>query len=114
MGSQRNVVLYLDTELVRKTRELGFNLSRTFENQLKQLINQLQNFNQLNNGENSVIIGSPGEIRTPVCGSKARYSRETCSPGQSLLVHYTRRSFLLHRAKQFPGYTNSLKAFSQY
>ena len=41
MGNKRNVVLYLDDELVEKSRTLGFNLSRTFENHLKQLIMQL-------------------------------------------------------------------------
>ena len=41
MPNKRNVVLYLDDELVEKSRELGFNLSRTFENHLKQLIMQL-------------------------------------------------------------------------
>ena len=35
MSEKRNVVLYLDAELVKKTKELGFNLSRTFENHLK-------------------------------------------------------------------------------
>ena len=73
MGKKRNVVLYLDTELVRKTRELGFNLSRTFENHLKTLINRFQNVNAVNNCENHVV-GSPGEIRTPVGGSRARYA----------------------------------------
>jgi hypothetical protein len=34
-----NVVLYLDKELVEKSKELGFNLSKTFENRLKHLIN---------------------------------------------------------------------------
>ena len=43
MTTKRNVVLYLDKELVEKSRGLGFNLSRTFENQLKQLISQLSN-----------------------------------------------------------------------
>jgi hypothetical protein len=37
---KRNVVLYLDAELVKKTKEPGFNLSETFENHLKHLINQ--------------------------------------------------------------------------
>ena len=41
MITKRNVVLYLDTELVRKSRELGFNLSETFENHLKQLVNHV-------------------------------------------------------------------------
>ena len=38
MTKRRNTVLYLDAELVSKTRELGFNLSKTFENYLNQLI----------------------------------------------------------------------------
>jgi len=36
---KKNVVLYLDAELIKKTRELGFNLSKAFETHLKQLIN---------------------------------------------------------------------------
>ena len=39
MTQKRNLVLYLDSELVEKSRELGFNLSKTFENHLKQLVN---------------------------------------------------------------------------
>ena len=74
MGKKKNVVLYLDAELVRKTRELGFNLSKTCENHLKQLITQFSSVNQLNNCENSVIVGSPGEIRTLVSGSRARHA----------------------------------------
>jgi hypothetical protein len=38
LTTKGNVVLYLDKELVEKTKELGFNLSKTFENHLKQLI----------------------------------------------------------------------------
>ncbi len=74
MTRKRNVVMYLDDELVRKTRELGFNLSKTFENHLKQLLTQFSNINSVNNCETSVIVGSPGEIRTPVSGSKAHYA----------------------------------------
>ena len=73
MSKKRNVVLYLDKELVEKTRELGFNLSKTFENHLKMLINQFQHFNAANNCANH-IIGSPGEIRTLVSGSRARHA----------------------------------------
>ena len=58
-------------ELVEKTRELGFNLSRTFENHLKTLITQLRNVYSKNNCE-KCMFGSPGEIRTPVSGSRAR------------------------------------------
>jgi len=43
MTQKRNVVLYLDPELVEKSRTLGFNLSRTLENHLKQLITQRSN-----------------------------------------------------------------------
>ncbi len=79
MTKKRNVVLYLDTELVRKTRELGFNLSKTFENHLKQLINQFGNINTTNACESSVVFGSPGEIRTPVSGSRAQISQNCAS-----------------------------------
>jgi post-segregation antitoxin (ccd killing protein) len=59
MGRKRNVVLYLDAEIVEKTRELGFNLSKTFENHLKMLITQFQNVYTQNNCE-KCKIGSPG------------------------------------------------------
>jgi post-segregation antitoxin (ccd killing protein) len=38
MTRKANVVLYLDKELVDKSKSLGFNLSKTFENHLKHLI----------------------------------------------------------------------------
>jgi hypothetical protein len=63
MSNKRNVVLYLDKELVEKTKELGFNLSKTFENYLKQLLTQFSNINSVNNCKNSVFVvfvGSPG------------------------------------------------------
>ena len=59
----------MDDDLVTKSKELGFNLSKTFENHLKQLINNFQHVYSQNNS-NSEICGSPGEIRTPVRGSK--------------------------------------------
>ena len=74
MNKKRNVVLYLDAEIVEKTRELGFNLSKTCENHLKQLINRFSSFSSVNNSENNIIIGSPGEIRTLVNGSRARHA----------------------------------------
>ena len=51
MGTKGNVVLYLDKELVEKSKELGFNLSKTFENHLKHLIIQLSTSNSVNNFE---------------------------------------------------------------
>jgi hypothetical protein len=73
MSKKRNVVLYLDKELVEKTREIDFNLSKTFENHLKMLINKFPNVYTQNNCE-KCVVGSPGEIRTPVSGSRARHA----------------------------------------
>ncbi len=64
LTTKGNVVLYLDKELVEKSKELGFNLSKTFENHLKQLIlrnssvNKVNNFNSYNN--KSQMVGPPG------------------------------------------------------
>jgi hypothetical protein len=55
MSNKRNVVLYLDKDLVEKSRNLSFNLSKTFENTLKQLVNTYSNVNPLNNNGNSKI-----------------------------------------------------------
>ena len=73
MGNKGNVVLYLDKELVEKSKELGFNLSRTFENQLKNLITQFSTSNSLNNLESGfklrTIAGGEGfEPSTPNLG----------------------------------------------
>jgi hypothetical protein len=73
MVNKGNVVLYLDKELVEKSKELGFNLSKTFENQLKQLITQLSTGNSSNNLEtsykSSLLAGGEGfEPSTPNLG----------------------------------------------
>jgi hypothetical protein len=64
MTSKGNVVLYLDKELVEKSKELGFNLSKTFENHLKHLITQFSTSNSVNNfksSENKMnMVGLPG------------------------------------------------------
>ena len=39
MTTKGNVELYLDKELVEKSKDLEFNLSNTFENHLKHLMN---------------------------------------------------------------------------
>jgi hypothetical protein len=49
MTTKRNVVLYLDKDLVEKSKSLGFNLSKTFENHLKHLITQFSTCNSVNN-----------------------------------------------------------------
>jgi hypothetical protein len=61
MSNKRNVVLYLDEQLIEKSRELGFNLSRTFENHLKQLITQLSNQQSTqNHSPTENDVGLPG------------------------------------------------------
>jgi hypothetical protein len=49
MSNKRNLVLYLDRDLIEKSKELGFNLSKTFENHLKRLITQFSTCNSVNN-----------------------------------------------------------------
>jgi hypothetical protein len=73
MTQKGNVVLYLDKELVEKSKELGFNLSKTFENHLKYLITQNSTSNSLNNLEYSsklrLMAGGEGfEPSTPNLG----------------------------------------------
>ena len=53
MRQKQNVVLYLDKRVVEKSRELGFNLSKTCEDHLKQLIIHFQNINGENNSRNN-------------------------------------------------------------
>jgi integrase len=69
MSNKRNVVLYLDKDLIEKSREIGFNLSKTFENYLKQLIMQFstvssrKNFNSTD--KNSFWWAGPDLNRRP-------------------------------------------------
>lgn len=62
MTSKGNVVLYLDKELVEKSKELGVNLSKTFENHLKQLMTQFSALNQENTSNITInnVKSSPG------------------------------------------------------
>jgi hypothetical protein len=60
MPKKHNSVLYLDKELVEKSKELGFNLSKTLENHLKQLIIQLSQCNSVNTSESAEkVVGLP-------------------------------------------------------
>ncbi len=49
LSNKHNLVLYVDQELVDKSRDLGFNLSKTFENHLKHLLTQFSSANSMNN-----------------------------------------------------------------
>ena len=69
ISNKHNLVLYIDKELVEKTRSLGFNLSKTFENPLKQLLTHFSTVNSMNNngnGENvDVWWAGPDSNRRP-------------------------------------------------
>ncbi len=54
MSNKHNLVLYIDKELVEKSKELGFNLSKTFENHLKQIIMQFSTANLANNVDSTI------------------------------------------------------------
>ena len=56
MTQKGNIVLYLDKELVEKSKELGFNMSKTFENHLKHLITQFSPDNSMNNSNSTSKI----------------------------------------------------------
>jgi hypothetical protein len=58
LSNKHNLVLYVDQELVEKTRNLGFNLSKTFENHLKHLLTQFSQFNSSNNIKNNGNSGN--------------------------------------------------------
>ena len=64
LRNKNNLVLYVDKELVEKLKELGFNLSKTFENHLKHLVTQFSTNNSINNfisTENRMnVVGLPG------------------------------------------------------
>ena len=60
MSNKRNVVLYLDEDLVDKSKAPSFNLSRTFENHLKKLISQLSKSAKYPKSSNSQESGSSG------------------------------------------------------
>ena len=73
MSNNRNVVLYLDKDLVEKTHNLGLNLSKTFENHLKYLITRCSNINQVNNDDFSIksdrLVGRTGFEPVTFCTS---------------------------------------------
>ena len=80
MGKRKMTTIRVDEELLKKAHELGLNVSRIAENALREIIRKIEGpessekpRNCSNNPQN-FVNGSPGEIRTPVSGSKARYA----------------------------------------
>jgi len=44
---KKNVVIYLDAEVVKEAKELGLNISRISENALKEIIRRIKNSNEI-------------------------------------------------------------------
>jgi integrase len=90
MPNKHNLVLYVDKKLVEKSREMGFNLSKTFENHLKDLINRFSTVNSVNNfnstGKSSCWWAGPDLNRRP----SARQA--PAIPSEELLTRF--REFL--------------------
>ena len=62
LSNKGNLVLYLDKEVIRESKKLGFNLSKTFENHLKQLITQFTSIKTENiYASKGLIIGKWAE-----------------------------------------------------
>ena len=80
MGKKGKITLYMDLEVVKKAKELGLNISKVSENALKGMIRRIEGSNSTNSDDKGGIgtvgsdFGSPGEIRTPVSGSRARHA----------------------------------------
>ena len=64
MTQKGSVALYLDKELVEKAKEMGFNLSKNFENHLKHLISSCSSISIPNNANlidnKLLLVGPPG------------------------------------------------------
>jgi post-segregation antitoxin (ccd killing protein) len=87
MPNKGNVVLYLDKELIEQSKGLGFNLSRIFENHLKQVISQLSNQQNTQNPHSTKngfrVVGLPG------------FEPGSIEPKSTSLDHASRQPLLL-------------------
>jgi post-segregation antitoxin (ccd killing protein) len=45
MGAKRQILLYIDSEIAKKAKELGLNLSKVSENALKEAVRRLEGMN---------------------------------------------------------------------
>jgi len=85
---------YMNSKQLKQLQSVTQNVRQT----ATQTVTQTEDGNSRFFSEKS---GSPGEIRTPVGGSKAHHSRDR----SSLLVRYTRRGFCFSTGLT-PGYTD--------
>jgi len=101
MSNKHNLVLYIDQELVEKSRELGFNLSKTFENHLKHLLTQFSQVNSSNNSESNEKIGvwwaGPDSNRRPsVLSLRSRTSLRSARQADVLAMTHQLAAWTLH------------------
>jgi hypothetical protein len=108
MSNKRNVVLFLDKELVEKTRSLGFNLSKTFENHLKQLLTQFSTVNSANNNIQGLWWAGP-DLDPNGFESTASISCDQHSLCLGARSAYVRRE--LARASLFTLWAQSVSGF---
>ena len=89
LTTKGNVVLYLDKELVEKSKELGFNLSKTFENHLKHLINGNSPVSMQNNANSrkykSCLVG-PEEFESSSIAPEATSLDQASRRPHSILL----------------------------
>jgi hypothetical protein len=112
MATKRDVVLYLDKDLVEKSKELCFNLSKTFENHLKHLMTQFSMFNSVNNvnstenGINNVGLPVPEPIWVQNLTSKSFFCFRKVALGKGFEPQFTSKGtlstlFLKQQARWF-------------
>jgi len=59
-GKKKNVVIYLDPEIVKEARDLGLNISKISENALKEAIRRLKGENLQNSYNSGNRADPPG------------------------------------------------------
>jgi len=90
-------VLYIDKELIRKSKEIGFNLSKTFENHLKYLLKQFPQCKSIKNldstSKNGEWWAGPDSNRRPSARQASGVSTEQfLSKFREFLIVDLRRS----------------------
>ena len=101
MSNKHNLVLYVGKELVEKSRELGFNLSKLFENNLRHLLTQFSHVNSSNNTRNNSNVGvwwaGPNSNRRPsVLSLRSRTSLRSARLADVLTMIHQLAGALLH------------------
>ncbi|GEM_PF-1175884 len=89
-GKKKNVVIYLDPEIVKEARDLGLNISKISENALKEAIRRLKGEN-LQNSYNSGNRADPPGFEPGIYGLEGR--RSIHAEPRARLVDLTLKEF---------------------